>query len=361
MIKKKVLLLIIPSLSIGGSQRVILNLLKGLNRNLFDISLIIVKKKGVLYDQIPSDIKIIHLDCKRMLLSFIPLYKSIYKLNPDIVFSTLNYLNFTLILIKQFTLSGFQLIVRESNTISEQLKELKNKWIWRLFYKFLYKKADKIICQSYFMINELSDNFSIPKERMINIYNPIDILEIRSKAEADLNPFFEFGNGPNVIGVGRLVYQKGYERILNFIPKILEKYPDLKFWILGAGELELELKKLVNDLDISNHVFFVGNQNNPYVWMKYADLFVLSSHYEGLPNSLLEAITNGCPVLSLKHPGGTEEILELFGYSNRMTDSFSLDNFFEKEMKFSEEILTEFFSDEVIIKKYEQEFIKILN
>ena len=359
MIKKKILF-IIPSLAIGGSQRVILNLLKGVNRKIFDVSLIIVKEKGGFYDQIPDDIKIEHLDCKRMLFSFIPLYKSVYKLNPDLVFSTLGYLNFTLILIKQFMLRRFKLIVRESNAVSEQLKELNNKWLWWLLYRFLYKKADKVICQSHFMLNELSDRFSIPKERMVVLYNPINISEIRDQADADLNPFMDSGNGPNIIGVGRLVHQKGYERILNFIPKILEKYPDVKFWILGIGELEFKLKELINDLDISNHVYFVGIQKNPYVWMKHADLFVLSSYYEGLPNALLEAITNGCPILSLKHPGGTEEILDLLGCSNRFINSFSLDNFFDKGAQFSDKILTEYFSDAVIIKKYEQEFIKIL-
>ena len=164
---------------------------------------------------------------------------------------------------------------------------------------------------------------------MINIYNPIDILEIRSKAEADPNPFFEFGNGPNVIGVGRLVYQKGYERILNFIPNILEKYPDVKFWILGAGELELELKKLVNDLDISNHVFFVGNQNNPYVWMKYADLFVLSSYYEALGCVLMEAWATDTPILSIKNQGFSELIPEN-EFDNLLADERSPESLKEK-------------------------------
>ena len=255
---------------------------------------------------------------------------------------------------------GLVLAIIENNDLVVQLKELNNKWLWWLLYRFLYKKADKVICQSNFMLNELSEKFSIPKERMVFLYNPINISEIRGQADADLNPFIDSGNGPNIIGVGRLVHQKGYEKILNFIPKILEKYPDVKFWILGVGELELKLKELINNLDISNHVYFVGNQKNPYVWMKHADLFVLSSNYEGLPNALLEAITNGCPILSLKHPGGTKEILDLFSCSNRFISSFSLDNFFDKDVQFSDEILTEYFSDKVIIKKYEQEFIKIL-
>lgn len=357
---KKKILFIVPSLAVGGSQRVILTLLENINRNLFSVSLIVVTQKGELYDQIPSDIKVVHLGCKRMLASFNPLYQSIHKIQPDIVFSTLGYLNFTLILLKYFMASSFKLVVRESNTVSVQIKGFSHTWLWWLLYRFLYKKADKIICQSGYMLDDLIHKFNIPKEKVSRIYNPVDTLKVRKKADIDLSPFLDFGRGPHIIGVGRLVHQKGYEHILNFIPKILGKFPDVHFWILGTGELELTLKKLINELDISEHVTLVGHQKNPYTWMKHADLFVLSSHFEGLPNVLLEAITNTCAVLCLEHPGGTKEILELFGCGDRFVSNFSLDGFFDKNAKYSEEILNKYFSVEGVTRKYEQEFLGLL-
>ena len=354
---KKKILFIVPSLAVGGSQRVMLTLLENINRNLFNVSLIVVTQKGELYDQIPSDIKVVHLGCKRMLAAFNPLYQSIHKIQPDIVFSTLAYLNFTLILLKYFMASSFKLVVRESNTVSVQIKSFSHTWLWWLLYRLLYKKADKIICQSDYMLDDLIYKFSIPKEKVSRIYNPVDTLKIRKKADVDPSPFIDFGRGPHIIGVGRLVHQKGYEHILNFIPKILGKFPDVHLWILGTGELELTLKKLINELDISEHVTLVGHQKNPYTWMKHADLLVLSSHFEGLPNVLLEAITNKCAVLCLEHPGGTKEILELFGCRNRFVSNFSLDGFFDKNANYSEEILNKYFSVEGVTRKYEQEFL----
>ena len=140
---KKKILFIVPSLAVGGSQRVMLTLLENINRNLFSVSLIVVTQKGELYDQVPSDIKVVHLGCKRMLAAFNPLYQSIHKIQPDIVFSTLGYLNFTLILLKYFMASSFKLVVRESNTVSVQIKSFSHTWLWWLLYRFLYKKADK--------------------------------------------------------------------------------------------------------------------------------------------------------------------------------------------------------------------------
>jgi glycosyltransferase involved in cell wall biosynthesis len=357
---KKKILFIVPTLAVGGSQRVMLTLLENINRNLFSVSLIVVTQKGELYDQVPSDIKVFHLDCKRMLFAFRSLYQSIDKIQPDIVFSTLGYLNFTLILLKYFMASSFKLVVRESNIVSVQIKGFSHKWVWWLLYRFLYKKADKIICQSNYMLDDLIYKFNIPKEKVSRIYNPVDTLKVRKKADIDLSPFLNSGRGPHIIGVGRLVPQKGYEHILNFIPKIIGKFPDVHFWILGTGELELSLKKLINELDISEHATLVGHQKNPYTWMKHADLFVLSSHFEGLPNVLLEAITNACPVLCLAHPGGTKEILELFGCGDRFVNNFSLDGFFDKDAKYSEEILNKYFSVEGVTRKYEKEFLGLL-
>jgi glycosyltransferase involved in cell wall biosynthesis len=358
---KKKILFIVPSLAVGGSQRVMLTLLENMNRNLFSVSLIVVTQKGELYDQVPGDIKVVHLGCKRMRAAFNPLYQSIHKIKPDIVFSTLGYLNFTLILLKFFMASSFKLVVRESNTVSVQIKGFTHKCLWWLLYRFLYKKADKIICQSDYMLDDLIHKFNIPKEKVSRIYNPVDTLKVRKMADIDLSPFLDFGRGPHIIGVGRLVNQKGYEHILNFIPKILGKFPDVHFWILGTGELELTLKKLINELDISEHVTLVGHQKNPYTWMKHADLFILSSLFEGLPNVLLEAITNKCAVLCLEHPGGTKEILELFGCSNRFVCNFSLDGFFDKDAKYSEEILNKYFSVDGVTRKYEQEFLGLLS
>ena len=190
---KKKILFIVPSLTVGGSQRVMLTLLKNINRNLFDISLIIVTKKGEFYDQVPNDINIVHLECKRMLTAFAPLYKIINKLQPDIIFSTLGYLNFILILLKCFMVNNFKLVVRESNTVSVQIKSLSHTWLWWLLYRFLYKKADKIICQSDYMLDDLMHKFLISKEKMTRIYNPIDTLKIRKKAGFDPSPFLDFG------------------------------------------------------------------------------------------------------------------------------------------------------------------------
>jgi glycosyltransferase involved in cell wall biosynthesis len=185
----------------------------------------------------------------------------------------------------------------------------------------MYKRADLIVCQSKAMLEDLRDRFSVPASKMIQIYNPVDIGAIRDKADDADNPF-RGENGTNLIAIGRLSPEKGFDRLIEAFPKLLAIRPEARLWLIGTGAGEAQLVELRDRLGLQERVFFAGFQDNPFAWLKHADLFVLSSHYEGLPNALLEAIALGCPVLTLEHPGGTEEIMRLTLQRDRMIPQF---------------------------------------
>lgn len=351
----KKVLLILPSLRGGGAERVMVTLLKYLDRNKFDLHLALISKEGPYLAEVPDDVPVYDLEAKRVRYAFIPMLKLIRQLKPDIVFSTLGHLNIALIMLKILMPSHTRLIVREANTVSEIVKLSSKPWLWKFFYKTMYKRADLIVCQSDYMKQDLIENFKVPEQKAIRIYNPVDIDTIRKKANLGENPFLHSPTSPNIVAIGRLVYQKGFDRLLQAMPQLLKVKPNAKLWILGEGPLKKELKEQCNRLGITKNVEFVGFQTNPYVWLKHADLFVLSSYYEGLPNVLLEAIACECPVVAINHPGGTKEIMERLGLMSRLKDNeltFS-SHFFNPLEEDCLKLLNEWFGLEEVVKHYE--------
>nr|WP_241878977.1 glycosyltransferase [Psychrobacter sp. PraFG1]UNK05619.1 glycosyltransferase [Psychrobacter sp. PraFG1] len=112
-----------------------------------------------------------------------------------------------------------------------------------------------------------------------------------------------------VLAVGRLTHQKDFATLIHAFKKVL-KNKACNLIILGEGELRCELEKLIKDLNLQDNVQLPGFVNNPYAWMSKADLFVLSSIYEGFGNVLVEAMACGTPVVSTDCPSGPSEILE---------------------------------------------------
>lgn len=349
----KKVLFILPSLRGGGAERVMVTLLKYLDREKFDLHLALVTKEGPYLAEVPDDVRTYDLGAQRVRYAFLPMLKLIRKLKPDVVFSTLGHLNMALIILKFLMPKHTRLIVREANTVSEIVRLSSRPLLWQFLYKTLYKRADLIVCQSDYMQQDLIKNFNIPAEKTVRIYNPVDIESIKKKANSGENPFPS--SSPNIVAIGRLVYQKGFDRLLRAMPQLLKEKPNAKLWILGEGPLEQELRGQCNRLGIAKNVEFAGFQENPYVWLKHADLFVLSSYYEGLPNVLLEAIACGCPVVAVDHPGGTREIMEKLGLSDRIQEYelaicpihfLSMGNGYERNLK-------ECFGTEEVVEGYE--------
>jgi glycosyltransferase involved in cell wall biosynthesis len=201
----------------------------------------------------------------------------------------------------------------------------------------------------------LMEGFHISAENIVCIYNPVDVERINNIANMGENPFADKGVGPHIVTAGRLYNQKGFDRLMRAFPALLKLRSGAQLWILGQGPRESEYKGLRVSLGLADCVHFVGFQKNPYKWFKHADLFVLSSRYEGLPNALLEAIACGCPVLAIDHPGGTREILALLGQLSRLTPRLDWDSrFFVRPSKVVVSRLVEHFGVKTIVGHYSE-------
>lgn len=347
---KKKILFVLPSLRGGGAERVMLTVLKHLDRTRFELHLALVSMEGPYVKDIPPDVAVHDLRSKRVRSAWKPVMKLVWDVKPDTILSTIGHLNMALIALKPFFPGNVRLLVRESSIVTHNIG--RRAFVWKTLYRLLYPRADNVICQSEAMADDLRDNFAIPAAKMVRIYNPVDVAAIRQKAETADNPF-RGEPGPHLVAVGRLSPEKGFERLIAALPPLLAIKPDAKLWLVGTGAAEAQLRELCDRLGLRERVVFAGFQDNPFAWIKHADLFVLSSYYEGLPNALLEAIALGCPVLTLEHPGGTGEIMRLTRQPERMLARLDWrEEWFSRPDRQAGELLSGTFGLQAVVRQY---------
>jgi glycosyltransferase involved in cell wall biosynthesis len=307
--RRKVLFLI-PFFTVGGAERVLLTLLCHLDRNRFEPHLGLLQAKGEFMGDIPKDVVIHDLRISRVRYALPSIVRLAWKVKPDVILSTLAHLNLALISSRFLLPRGTRLLIREAVVASASIpQETRHPRVWEWLYRRLYKRADKIVCLSDSMVRDLIERFDVPTRKIVRIYNPVDIAAMRQLAGNGKSPYS--GSGPHLIAAGRLCRQKGFDVLVNAMPAIVEHLPNARLTILGEGPLRVQLTEQVQRLGLAESVHFLGFRSNPWPYFKHADLFVLPSRYEGLPNVLLEARACGVPAVATDCPGGTREIADI--------------------------------------------------
>ncbi len=305
--ERRKVLFVLPNLEPGGAERLVTILLQHLPRERFELHIALVARYGLLLESLPDDVEVHHLRAGRVRRVPWPLLRLAYRLRPEVVLSTLGYMNLALIPLWPFLPSGTRLYVREANTLSAEVQTFPRAGLWKAAYRALYPRADGIVCPARAMASDLVENFGIPPRAIRYIPNPVDVQLIDRLAEGE-SPFR--GEGPHVLGVGRLAPQKGFDLMVDSFARVARKLETAQLWVLGEGPEREALERRAAEQGIGERVHLVGHVPNPYPWMRHSDAFVLSSQFEGLPNVVLEAIACGAPVAAFDSPGGTREILE---------------------------------------------------
>jgi glycosyltransferase involved in cell wall biosynthesis len=307
--QRKRILFLVPAFArgSGGAERVISTLLRHLDHSRFECHLALVGAGSAFLEDLPNEVTVHHLRVSRMRYSLPAIVRLARRLKPQTILSTVIYVNAMLMLGRPLLPGRPKILLRESTLPSAFLAtESRYPNITKWLYRRLYRKADQIICLCDAAIDDMVEHLAIPREKLVRIYNPVDISMVRRLAEGVVSPYSS--PGPHVVAVGRLQHEKGYDVLLQAFPRVLQTFPGARLAILGEGPLEGQLKKQAMDLGIDHTVSFLGFQKNPWPYVKHADLYVLASRFEGLPNSLLEVLALGVPAVATDCPGGVRDI-----------------------------------------------------
>lgn len=287
----------ISSMGKGGAERVIANLSNQLIKK-HQIT-IMVNIKDTLAYEIDSRIKVIALDKKRKdifrrtIERTIKTVKYIKKENPDVIISFLPVPSYRVLFLKRFFKKP--IIVSDRNDPNKEYGPIMRK----ILMLITYPKADGFVFQT----KEQKEYFSEEiQNKSTIIYNPIKE-EFLHTQERDKKKV--------IINVGRLVEQKNQKMLINVFSKISNKYQDYKLKIYGDGPLKEPLQKQIDELNLQERVELCNISNNIKKELEEAEIFVLSSNHEGMPNALLEAMAVGLPCISTDCPcGGPRELIQ---------------------------------------------------
>lgn len=335
MMKKISVIFILPDLETGGAERIITTIANHLSRDRFEPKILLLRKQGGNLNFLKNDVEIIDINTERIRHSLKPILSEIYRRKPDIVFSGFGEVNAYLSLfIKLFPKTKF--IARETNVVTRHVtrKDIK------FFYSF-YNNYERIIAQSDDMMKDLVENFNVKQRKIIKINNPVDFDFIDEKLLLSQKPECFKYNYKNVVAIGNLSARKGFDNLLKVFSRL--KNENILLHIVGDGKDREILHQMKEFLGLK-HVIFHGRQENPYQFLKYADLFILSSRYEGFPNVLLEAGACGTYSLANNCPGGINEIIQ-----NRVNGEISD---IENHEDFSQKIMS------ILHQSYDKEAIR---
>ena len=174
--------------------------------------------------------------------------------------------------------------------------------------RFTSKRSDCIVTLSDGVRDDLIKSFGINGDIIRTIYNPCDGEVLRSAAKANQEKASGVGYH-SIITMGRLLEQKGQWHLIRAMSEVVKSVSDAELYILGEGPLESELKKLVSEYGLNDHVNFLGFVEAPHAYVMNSSVFVFPSLYEGLGNVILEAMSCGVPCISSDCLSGPREIL----------------------------------------------------
>lgn len=310
---------LIPDLYTGGMPRVLESLSNEFNKDKnYKQYNLLLKKKNINF-KVYGDIFSLEKEGKyfiekififiKRIYDFYKIYK-IYKFDYVVSFGmTANIINI-LISKKGKTIITEHNVKSIENNIGKGINNRIYNYIYNFLIKLLYNKSDKIITVSKYIGIDLIKNYGIKENKIDTIYNGVDDKKIEKlKLESLSDEEYKIFKNPVIINVGATSEQKGQWHLIKIMPELRKYIPDIQLVILGQGVYYNKLEKLVQSLNLKECVHLMGGKSNPYKYMYNADIFVLTSLYEGFPNVLVEAMSVGLPIVSVDCKSGPRELL----------------------------------------------------
>lgn len=295
---------LIGMLPIGGTERTLIDLANGLDKNKYSVTVWTIVDQGVMRDELDADVRYRTLNAKRKwdIRAPVKFLRVVLSEKPDILQSFLFFDN---------------VLARLSGMISSNTKVITGvrdvpenpSWIRSTIDKITLPLSDSIVSNSKAGEEYIIGRGADPSKTKV-IRNGRDIEKYASgnATSALFNSLQLDSNEPIVGTVGRLVERKGHYDLLEAWPSVLTSHPNAQLLIVGDGPERRSLQKRARELDCDSSVYFAGRRDDVPDLLDAMDIFVFPSHHEGLPGALLEAMIAGLPIITTPVDGNSELI-----------------------------------------------------
>lgn len=329
------------------------NIANNFSDEYYEVHFCLFKNKGELVGELDKRINLHILNSSRVMFGVFKLAKLIVRLEPIMVLSSITHINLLLSLMKIIPgLKKYYMGVREVNNPSIRAKYLRKSKMMDLLYSKTINNLDFIIAQSNYMKKDLMRTYRVNPNKIKVINNPIDVEVIDNRLKESLNAKLFDNNKINVLSIGSLKKQKNFSFLIETFQYLSDKF---HLYILGDGQEYNLLKDLIEGKNLQDKVTLLGKDKNPYKYIDQADLFCLTSYYEGFPNVIIEANYCGKFALAVRVPGIDEEIITE-GINGSLLDEFDKKKY-ANEIEYSVNVVRDKSRIKSTINKYRIENI----
>jgi glycosyltransferase involved in cell wall biosynthesis len=303
--------ILLPDLSGGGAERVMLDLAREFSRLGQDVEFVLMRAEGELLPTAQLNFPFVDLVAPRTREVPTALARYLREQKPDAVIANMWPLTSAAVIARALSRHNCRLLLVEHNNLTQQYSSW-GKLHARLMVASMattYRFADVVAAVSEGAAKDTERLAKLLNDKVKVLHNPIPQRQLPSpKAMADAEALWDCLPGQRILIVGSLKDQKNHPLLLRAFADL--QYPEARLMLLGQGAKEATLRAMAAELGIADRVIFAGFRPDPTPFYKTADLLVLSSDYEGFGNVIVEALACGTPVVSTDCPYGPREILE---------------------------------------------------
>ncbi|TAK39907.1 MAG: glycosyltransferase [Lysobacteraceae bacterium] len=303
--------LLLPSLlPVGGAERLMLDTAAKFGEKGFGIDLLLVDESNRLDGSVPPGVRVFNFRSPRLRGAVRPLVAYLRRERPGAMHAAMWPLTSLAIFSNYLARTRTRLLVSEHNTLSRSYasRGLLHRFMMHASMRVTYPFADARVVVSEGVGADISRLSGLARGRFQVIHNPAPEIPCGCSSPERGRDLWGEGHGPRILTVGRLKSQKNHRLLIEAFQK-LDASADARLVILGTGDLHHELKGIIERDGLDGRVLLPGHVDEPGAYYRSADLFVLSSDYEGFGSVIVEALAYGLPVVSTDCPSGPSEIL----------------------------------------------------
>lgn len=312
--ENRTIALLLPDLRGGGAERVCLNLANEFAHRGLPVRMMLMRKDGELLPLLDPRVEVVDLKAVRVRNAFLPLVRHLRHSPPAALLANMWPLTFVAVLARWMSRATCRLVTAEHTTWSSSplMQRCSARVAFKVSMRWLLPRADAVVTVSRGAAVDLERYAGLPAGSVLARYNPVTGREAVQPIVADLPPSvaaWAQGQHRRVLTVGSLKSGKGLPELLDAFAE-LRQHVAVHLLILGEGDLRPALVAQIKALNLQDAVDMPGFVLDTAAFYGRADLFVLSSEYEGFGNVIVEALEHGVPVVSTDCPSGPREILQ---------------------------------------------------